>query len=165
MPRTLVISDANVLIDMESGGLLEPMFRLDYRFAVPDVLYEEELRDHHPGLVALGLHRIELSSASVRYVEVLAADRRSRGVGRYDLFALALARQEECLLLTGDALMRALAEAEQCRVHGTLWLVAELLGDGRIRAARARRAYEAMRDAGRRLPWAEIERQLEGWTG
>ena len=40
----LLISDANILIDMEVGGLTAAMFRLDgYRFAVPDVLFAEEL--------------------------------------------------------------------------------------------------------------------------
>lgn len=161
MPRTLVISDANVLIDMECGGLIAPMFRLEYRFAVPDVLYEAELREHHPGLVRLGLHRMELMPESVRYVETLAADARAKGVGRNDLFALALARQENSLLLTGDALMRALAQAEGREVHGTIWLVGELMRVGRIRLARARQAYDAMRAAGRRLPWAEVARQLQ----
>lgn len=41
----LLISDANILIDMDTGGLLAPMFSMEYRFAVPDVLYvEEDLR-------------------------------------------------------------------------------------------------------------------------
>ena len=112
MPQLLVISDANVLIDKEAGGLLRPMFRLDYHFAVPDVLYEVELRQDHTNLLKLGLRRMELSGNSVRYVETLAADIRARGVSRYDLFALALARQEDCLLLTGDSRMRKLAKAE-----------------------------------------------------
>ena len=102
MPRTLVISDANILIDMKCGGLLAPMFRLDYVFAVPDVLYEEELSENPPGLARLGLRQMELAAEGVRYVEALAANPRAKGVGRNDLFALALARQEDCMLLTGD---------------------------------------------------------------
>jgi len=39
----LLISDANILIDMADGGLLQAMFRLEETFAVPDVLFEEEL--------------------------------------------------------------------------------------------------------------------------
>ncbi len=35
----LLISDANILIDVEIGGLVAPMFSLDYRFSVPDVLF------------------------------------------------------------------------------------------------------------------------------
>ncbi|MHB1587585.1 MAG: hypothetical protein ACYCRH_11490 [Acidiferrobacteraceae bacterium] len=34
MPAKLLISDANVIIDMEVGGLIEQMFTLDYEFAV-----------------------------------------------------------------------------------------------------------------------------------
>lgn len=160
MPQALVIVDANVLIDIEAGGLLRPMFRLDYRFAVPDVLFEIELREHHPGLARLGLRRLELSGESVRYVETLASDARARGVGRYDLFTLALARQESCLLLTGDTLMRTLAADEGRKVHGTLWLVEQMVTGGIIRPKRARQAYDAMRKAGRRLPWDEVEDQL-----
>ena len=146
---------------MEAGGLIRPMFRLDYRFAVPDVLFEVELREHHPGLARLGLRRMELNAESVRYVETLASDARAKGVGRYDLFALALARQENCMLLTGDSLMRTLAEDEGRDVRGTLWLVEQIVNAGLIRLKRARQAYDAMRKAGRRLPWDEVENQLQ----
>jgi len=165
VPQVLVISDANVLIDMEAGGLLRPMFRLDYHFAVPDVLYEVELRQDHTNLLKLGLRRMELSGDSVRYVETLAADIRARGVSRNDLFALALARQEDCLLLTGDSRMRKLAKAEGRTVHGTLWLIAELIRSGHIKAARARGAYDAMRAADRWLPWDDVERQIKSFKG
>ena len=51
----LLISDANILIDMECGGLLHRMFELAHGFAVLDVLYEEELKDQHPELPGHGL--------------------------------------------------------------------------------------------------------------
>ena len=40
-----VISDANILIDVEVGGLMAPMFSLGYQFVVLDVLYFEELAE------------------------------------------------------------------------------------------------------------------------
>lgn len=52
----LLISDANILIDMHCGGLLPRMLDLSYTFAVPDALFEEELREHYPELLDLGLH-------------------------------------------------------------------------------------------------------------
>ena len=48
----LLISDANILIDMDVGGLLQKMFRLKHQFGVPDVLFVEELVRHHPTYVA-----------------------------------------------------------------------------------------------------------------
>jgi hypothetical protein len=35
----LLISDANILIDMESARLLEAMFRLPMKIAAPDILF------------------------------------------------------------------------------------------------------------------------------
>ena len=47
----LLISDANILMDVEVGDLVAPMFSLGYEFAVPNVLYYEELEDQHAHLL------------------------------------------------------------------------------------------------------------------
>lgn len=52
------------------------------------------------------------------------------------------------------------AENEEVEVHGTLWLIEQMVSAGLIRPKRARQAYDAMRKAGRRLPWDEVEDQL-----
>ncbi len=39
----LLISDANILIDMEAGEILGLLFQLPMRFAIPDILYWEEI--------------------------------------------------------------------------------------------------------------------------
>ncbi|WP_206434421.1 hypothetical protein [Iodobacter ciconiae] len=44
----LLISDANILIDMEEGGLLASMFSLNYEFLIPDILFYEELAGQRP---------------------------------------------------------------------------------------------------------------------
>ena len=41
----LLISDANILIDMEAGALLERLFRLPMQFGIPDLLYYEEIEE------------------------------------------------------------------------------------------------------------------------
>lgn len=46
----LLISDANILIDLEEGQLIELMFQLPYQFSIPDVLFEEELEEEHQHL-------------------------------------------------------------------------------------------------------------------
>ncbi|WP_028388731.1 hypothetical protein [Legionella fairfieldensis] len=51
----LVISDACVLIDIECGKLTSAMFSLSYQFAVPDILFFEELEGRHAHLLQFGL--------------------------------------------------------------------------------------------------------------
>ncbi len=46
---TILVSDTSVLIDLERGELIECAFKLSATFAVPDVLYERELRQYGGG--------------------------------------------------------------------------------------------------------------------
>lgn len=50
----ILVSDANIFIDMDVGDLTRPMFRLEETFATPDILYREELEEHHAVLPSLG---------------------------------------------------------------------------------------------------------------
>lgn len=155
----LLISDANILIDLEEGGLIELMFQLSYRFSIPDILFVEELEEEHQHLVDLGLQLSEISGETMTYAMDLIP--RYTRASRNDCFALALASQEECTLLTGDRALRNAAEAEQVMVRGTLWLVELMVRQSLINIEQAREAYDRMKEAGRRLPWSIAEARLE----
>lgn len=155
---TLLISDTNILIDMDAAGLLEEMFQLTDDFAVPDLLYVEELQEHHAELPGYGLLILEMSS------EVICEAQRLRSIydqpSQMDLNALALAKYQGCPLLTGDRRLREAAEQEQVAVNGTLWLLEALYETRIISIARIELAYDAMRRENRRLPWRDVENQL-----
>lgn len=51
----ILISDANILIDIEIGDLTPAIFRLPYTITVPDILFELELKDQHKYLLKAGL--------------------------------------------------------------------------------------------------------------
>jgi len=156
----LLISDANILMDVEEGDLVVPMFSLSCKFAVPDILYVDELHERHAYLLGMGLQTMTLSEQSVACVEVFS--RSYRRPSRNDLFALALAQDKQCPLLTGDAALRKAAESEQVAVRGTVWLIEEMIREKRITVAIARVALNKMRLKGRRLPWEKAEEMLIG---
>ena len=67
----LLISDANILIDMEAGALMETLFRLPMQFGIPDLLYYEEIEEGSPGLEQLGLQIMEVCGDFVKYAVLL----------------------------------------------------------------------------------------------
>ena len=161
---TLLISDANILIDMVEGGILERMFQLPEAFAVPDVLYHQELSTHHPELQALGLECISLRPEGVQEALELSQGCMARDApSMNDLFALMLARQEACPLLTGDKRLRQLAAQQYAEVElrGTLWLVDAMVRGALLTVAEAETAYQRMQDGNSRLPWAEVRKQIK----
>jgi predicted nucleic acid-binding protein len=155
----LLISDANIFIDFEEGGLLRELFLLSDRIGVPDILFEDELRQQHGHLLRHGLELLELRSPAMERARALAA--LYRRPSRLDVAALALAEQEGCPLLTGDRHLRAAAESEGVEVRGTLWLGERLVVEGVIRLDQLKAAYGDMRKASRRLPWLEVDRQIK----
>src|SRR5689334_4475749 len=107
----ILVSDTSVLIDLERGGLLEALFTLPHEFAVPDVLYDHEMRgDWGDGLIRLGLRVEEVSKEGVANALRYRHQRATLSVP--DSFALALAKEREWLLLTGDGQLRDLAAGE-----------------------------------------------------
>ena len=114
----VLISDANVLIDMEAGGLLELMFKLPFEFKVSDMLFADELSHQHSHLLSLGLIQAELTPEGM--MEAMRMTHAYTGPSRYDCFSLALAKQECCPLLTGDKDLRRAAQQEAVLVKGTI---------------------------------------------
>jgi len=140
---------------MEVSNLTQKMFDLPYSFAVPDILYYEELEDEHENLLSLGLKVIPMSSKTIKYMESIVP--LYRKASRNDLFALALAKQEACPLVTGDNALRHAGEKEAVIIFGTLWIIDELIKFEVVTVNQAKDAFEVMKENKRRLPWSLIE--------
>jgi predicted nucleic acid-binding protein len=148
----------NILIDIEDGNLLKEFFMLPFEFHVPDLLFADELEESHAHLLDHGLKISELSPASMLEAEQLITIYPKPS--RYDCFALVLAKQKQCPLLTGDKPLRTAAKQEHVDVKGTLWIMSELLSRDVITVQEAQIAYDKMKEKGRRLPWDEVKQQL-----
>lgn len=159
MSPPLLISDSNILIDFDCCGLLPKVFDLPFEFAVPDVLYIEELAEQHAELPAMGLRVIRFGPDVT--VDIMRLRRKYPSTGFLDITALALARSLDAELLTGDRQLRQVAEAEQQRVRGSVWLLESLVEHKVLKPGQAIDALDAMKAAGRRLPWAKARRALE----
>lgn len=143
------------------GELQSALFALDYEIGTPDILYAEELEDQHSEIIDAGLVLFELKPDAVNYAHTLHQQNLIPQVSVNDCIALALAQQESCALLTGDAKLKQLAIIEDVSVRGTLWLVEEMLKSKLINASEAEMAYQKMLDDGSRLPVEKINKQLD----
>lgn len=160
----MLVSDTSVLIDLERGSFLEPVFCLPFEFAVPDLLYERELKDYGgPILIDMGLRAIELDGAAVALA--LAYRRERRSLSLPDSFALALSKTRSWPLLSGDRSLRALALQQQVECHGVLWLLDHLhahrILDAHTLTGGLRQIAEHPRC---RLPQTEIRARLRNYS-
>jgi predicted nucleic acid-binding protein len=148
----LLVSDTSVLIDLERGALLQTTFKLATPLAVPDVLYERELRASNGELLlTLGLQVLELDGAGVAVAQSYMA--RARGLSVPDAFALALAKRGGHILVCGDRTMKKLAQAESVECHGLFWILDRIVEAGLLTAKRVHDALQTIASHSRsRLP-------------
>ena len=160
----VLVSDASVLIDLERGALLEASFRLPYEFAVPDLLYERELRNYGgETLLALGLRVEELDGDGVALA--LRYRRAHPPLSLADCFALTLARINSWILLSGDGGLRALAAAEGVECRGVLWLLDRMLEAETAKPGELLAGLRAIAAHPRcRLPMNEIRKRLRRYA-
>ena len=130
----VMVADTSMLVNLRRGRLLEPAFSLPFRFRIPDLLYESELanRKEEPALcerlLRWGLEVVELNGEEVG--RAMSLGRENRSLSLPDSFALALAESRKWTLLTGDAMLRALAQCLSVTCHGLLWVLDQIHSNG-----------------------------------
>lgn len=154
----VLITDSNIWIDLEEGRILCHIFALPAQVVTPDALFHQELKDQHGHLTSMGLELRSVSGKLIEQTQQWAS--RFPKTSRLDLFALALAKHESGILVTGDAALRDAADQLGVSRHGTLWLIDQFHQRGFLSADAARQAYQRMRHADRRLPWDLVNDQL-----
>lgn len=135
MAMRIVVSDTSCMIDLRKGGLLGAMLQLPYSFVMPDTLFENEWlglsADEKRALLNLGLEVRTLPGSLVQRAAQYFNQHARLALN--DCFALVLAEQnEDCILLTGDSLLRRIAAGKGIEVHGVLWVTDEMEAQGVI---------------------------------
>lgn len=146
-------------MDIECSELTSAMFSLPYQFVVPDILFIEELSKRHGRLLKFGLQCKTMSGDLIK--ESIGLRQKYSRPSVNDLLALTLARHEGCQLLTGDKALREVAQVLNVEVHGTIWLVQQMIQHRKINIEIAHIAFQRMKNSGSRLPWGEVEKLLK----
>ena len=134
-------------MEFSKRDLLDRMFELRFQFAVPDLLFNEELIDlgryDRQDLVSLGLRVEALDPEGV--ATAIAYQSRRRALSLVDCFALALAHHQGYTLLTEDRRMRSFAREEGIQYHDLLWIIDQMHQAAILTTSQVVAALEAMR--------------------
>ena len=157
----VLVSDTSVLIDLERGSLLETSFRLSFEFAVPDLLFKQELEDYGgQRLIELGLRIEELDEEGTK--QAINFKREIPSLSTPDSFAFALASKNSWTLLAGDGALRKLANTQKVNCHGVLWLMDQMQNESVATIKELHTGLQAISSHPNcRLPRVEINKRLK----
>jgi hypothetical protein len=115
----IVVLDTSVAVDLYRAGLIDAFFKLPAKYMVPDILYEDELKDWFGELLMTnGLTIEQLDETEIcRAREFL---RRCPSLSLVDAYALALAVRGNHTILAGAKDIRELGQEVGLDVRGVL---------------------------------------------
>ena len=159
----VLVSDSSILIEFSKREILHKMFELGFQFAVPDLLFHEELIDlgsySRQDLLGFGLRVEALGADGVAMAVGYQAERAALSL--VDAFALALAGTHGWRILTEDRTMRRFAESKSIAHLDALWVVDRMLDTGVLSGSQALVVLEAMLNDPRcPVPKPELARRI-----
>lgn len=124
MSRTIVVNDANLLIDLSKLQLVDSLFELDEVFCTVDAVWDELRTDQQepylPYIQSKRFHIGTIEASDMGSVWAIRQERRQLSFP--DCTALVYALLHQAILLTSDKNLRSTARAHHIVVHGHLWL-------------------------------------------
>ena len=181
----LISSDTNVWLDFSFIGQINYPFLLDNSYYLSSITYHDEIDDNTnlPRSI-INIERFNEIRKCVKENKLLITDattselklamkyqseyrppKISKAISMQDSIALAIAKERNWILLSGDGGLREAAGFEDVVCHGTLWIYDELLYKKLLLETEYLEAMYELLDAvenkKRRLPRNEILMRIE----
>lgn len=160
----LIITDTNVFFDIINISALPEFFALEYDisttdFVVNEILESEQKAQIESFIEAKKLYVFKLTANEVEEIRNFVTKRFFKGIT--DKTVLWKSYQLKCPLLTGDKKLRNEAEDLKIEVHGSIWVLNELVEKGIVTKAKGAELLEKLKLINASLPHDEIDRLIK----
>lgn len=117
----IIITDTNIITDLNCAGILDRFVMLDNVY-VSDMVLNDEVNGKTGNIQIIKKMKV-LPSTSDELVEMQKLLLNTHGLSPYDLINFILARDHNCILATGDNLLRSYAIKHGVEVFRTLKII------------------------------------------
>ncbi len=162
----IVVNDANILFDLLDIDLIDEFCRLPCEMVITDAVLgefdEDTLNGYHSAFDSGQILIHQLTSDQLKEV-VDVGKPHSSALSFPDCSCLYLARKLFAILLTGDKPLRNAAITNKIQVHGSLWIMDQLVKEKIIDNKKAHAKMVLLMKINKRLPIHECEKRLKRW--
>ena len=160
----IIITDTNVFFDVISIKALPEFFALDYEICTTDFVVNEILQSDQKELInsfirSRKLSILQLSEEDIEEIKAFKTVRFFKGIT--DKTVLWKAIKLKCTLLTGDKKLKKEAEDHKIEVHGSIWVINQLIEVKIITKVEGIKLLEMLMDINGSLPHDEIEKFMK----
>lgn len=165
----VIVSDANILIDLVELGLLDGFFALKYDFHTTSLVFEELEESQQLELKAFVSSNVlrvaEMTTEQLSDIHRIQQTKPS--LSPQDCSAFYQAQLKRGILVTSDNKLRRIAKEQKLDVHGHLWVFDQMFEARTISAPQAIEKLKELNDVVNRklgLPKTECNKRIRYWS-
>ncbi|HET9056852.1 MAG TPA: hypothetical protein VFN30_08400 [Chitinophagaceae bacterium] len=166
--RKIAIHDANILIDLVNIGLFSHCLTLKFQFCTTQLIFDTELNDRQTAAIQIHIDsgKFEVIKISEQgLLEIQTANLEDKRLSEQDWSVICYAQKLDALLLSGDKILRKVAESKALEVRGILWVLDQLVDLDIISKAEGCNFLKELIRQNRRLPPDECQTRIDIWCG
>jgi len=163
----IIITDTNVFFDIIGINALPEFFSLPYEICTTDFVVNEILRTQQREQIEIFIRAKKLTVFKLTEIEVdeVKAFKTIRIFkGLTDKTVLWKAKQLNSPLLSGDGKLRKEAQEQGIKVHGSIWVVENLVINQLIEKHNAVILLEKLKETNSSLPTDEIDKLIKKYN-
>ena len=169
--KQIVVNDTNIFIDLHDVGLLDEFFRLPWEVHTTDFVILELQHEKQKSAVTRFKDEGLLHVVEFEFEEIVEINRQKQqysnktNVSLTDCSVWYYAKQNGCILLSGDRKLRNSVMSDGVDVKGILYVFDMLVETETITLETASKKLTLLKAINPRLPENEIKKRLKQWNG
>jgi|APTNR8051073442_1049403.scaffolds.fasta_scaffold00323_32 predicted nucleic acid-binding protein len=160
----VVISDANIFIDLLAFDLISFLFALEFEIVTTQEVFDELIVEQQATLIPyISTERLTIISLKAPNFTEISLLQASGRLSFTDHTILYWAEKLPAMVLTGDKLLRKACERQKLEVHGILWLFDRFLDAGLFDKNAAKNLLTELMQFNPWLPKEACIKKLKEW--
>ena len=153
----IIITDTNIITDLNNAGILDKFVKLDNVY-ISDMVKNDEIKNSTGNLEII--HKFKTISANDKQIkEIFKIAERTSGLSKYDIINFILAKDNKAMLATGDQKLKNFALANGVEVIRTLRIIRLMNLNNIISSKETIKACQLLKTNEKtRIPLDEIEK-------
>lgn len=153
----LLVTDANIFIDLVHLGVIEAFFRLPFEIHTSDIVWDE-ISAHHPAFEGMSVHVHSVEPDEMK--TFLRLNEHYPGLGMADCSVIYFSELLQGICLTGDGTLRKIVQTRGQEVHGILFVVKQFAECRIYTFTECGDILQQLKRINPRLPKTEIDKLL-----
>ena len=119
--KKIIITDTNIITDLNNANILEKFINLDNVY-ISDMIKNDELNEKTCNVRLISKFKV-IETSPHQLVEITTLHNKEKKLSKYDLLNFVIARDNNCILATGDNRLKIFSENNGIEVIRTLKII------------------------------------------